>query len=192
MPPEAESSLSIVAQEPTKASSAWFCLHARPKREHIAARHLRQMTGVEVFLPRIRYRRKTQQGLAWVTEALFPNYLFAKFDWTRSLRQVHHAPGVTGVIHFGNRWPTVPQVAIDGLRGLFGAEQLRVLPAEVNVGDCVQIVAGALHGLSAVVTQIMPSRQRVKVLLDFLGRQTTVEITAGSLIPEGNARQRLE
>jgi len=149
------------------------------------------MTGVEVFLPRIRFRRKTRQGPAWVTEALFPSYLFARFDWTRSLRQVHHAPGVQGVIRFGNRWPTVPPSAIDELRALFGGQQLRVVSPEMSVGDNVEIVAGAFHGLRAVVTRIMPGRERVKVLLDFLGRQTAVEVTVASLIPEGNARERM-
>src|SRR5437867_9199724 len=85
-------------------SPAWFCLRAQPKHEHIAARHLRQMPGVEVFLPRIRFRRTTRRGAVWATEALFPNYLFARFDWHTSLRRVHHAPGVAGVIHFGDRW----------------------------------------------------------------------------------------
>ena len=191
MKPDTEIRLTSNTDERIELQPAWFCLRARPKHEHIAARHLQKMTGVEVFLPRIRFRRKTRQGTVWVTEALFPNYLFSRFDWTRSLRQVHHAPGVSGVIHFGNRWPTVPESAIDELRSLFGEQQLRVLSSEMNAGDSVEIVGGAFHGLSAVVTQITPGRQRVKVLLDFLGRQTAVELPADSLIQESDARQRL-
>jgi transcriptional antiterminator RfaH len=177
--------------ELTGPQPAWFCLRSRPKHEHIAARHLQQMSGVEVFLPRIRFRRKTRQGAAWVTEALFPNYLFARFDWKRSLRQAHHAPGVTGVIRFGDLWPTVPEGVIAELRSLFGDGQLRVLSPEMNVGDSVEIVGGVFHGLLAVVTQVMPARERVKVLLEFLGRQTAVEVPAASVIQEGGARGRL-
>jgi hypothetical protein len=33
-----------------------------------------------------------------------------------------------------------------------------------------------MHGLQALVTRVMPSKQRVAVLLDFLGRQTVVEL----------------
>ena len=41
---------------------AWFCLRSQPKHEHIAAGHLRQIEGVEVFNPRIRFTRPTRVG----------------------------------------------------------------------------------------------------------------------------------
>jgi len=156
--------------------AAWFCLRSRPKHEHIAADHLRQLPGVEVFLPRIRFRRETRRGAVWFTEALFPNYLFARFDWQSLLRRVHHAPGVAGVIHFGDRWPTIADAAMEELRRLFGAAQVHEIPAEPVVGETVKIAGGALHGWQALVTQVVPGRQRVTVLLDFLGRQTSVEL----------------
>jgi len=170
---------------------AWFCLRSQPKHEHIAAGHLRQLAGLEVFLPRIRFRRKTRQGLVWVTEALFPNYLFARFNWSTALRMVHHTPGVGGVVHFGTRWPTVADDVIEDLRRLFGGEQLHVIPAEPKVGDAVQIVGGVFHELQAVVTQVMPARERVTVLLEFLGRQTAVELPLSNVIREGSERGRV-
>ena len=45
-----------------ESSAAWFCLRAQPKHEHIAAGHLRELPGIEVFLPRIRFRRQTRRG----------------------------------------------------------------------------------------------------------------------------------
>ena len=170
---------------------AWFCLRTQLKHEHIAARHLRQMEDVEVFLPRIRFRRKTRQGVVWVTEALFPNYLFAQFDWSTSLRRVHHAPGVSHVIHFGNRWPTIPDAVVEELQQTFGQEELHVLSGQPEIGEPVQIVGGAFHGLLAVVSQVMPARNRVAVLLEFLGRQTTVELPLDQVLREGNERSRV-
>jgi len=170
---------------------AWFCLRTHLKHEHIAARHLRQMGGVEAFLPRIRFRRKTRQGATWVTEALFPNYLFARFDWKRSLRRVHHAPGVVGVIHFGERWPTIPDEVMDELRRLFGQRELHLVPAEPTVGEPVQIAGGVFHGLSAVVTQVLPGRDRITVLLNFLGRQTTVKLPLDQVVRERDERNRI-
>ena len=41
---------------------------------------------------------------------------------------------------------------------------------------------------SGVITRIMPARERVAVLLDFLGRQTAVEIPADSVIKQADAR----
>jgi len=149
------------------------------------------MSGIEVFLPRIRFRRQTRRGAVWVTEALFPNYLFARFNWHTALRLVHHAPGVSGVIHFGEHWPTVPDSVMDDLRRLFGEEQLRLVSAEPAVGETVEITGGALHGLSAIVARVVPARQRVAVLLDFLGRQTMLELPLEQVVRGRNQRKIL-
>ncbi len=144
-----------------------------------------------MFLPRIRFRRATRQGAAWVTEALFPNYLFARFNWRVLLRLVHHTPGVAGVVHFGDRWPTVPPEVIEELRRSLGDEEIHELPPAFAPGDAVQIAGGAFHGLEAVVRQVLPSRQRVQVLLEFLGRQTAVEVPVASLTRAGDERATL-
>lgn len=164
--------------------AAWFCLRSRPKNEYLAAKHLRLIPEVEVFLPRIRFRRETRRGAVWFTEALFPNYLFARFAWLPLVRRIHHAPGVAGVIHFGNRWPTVPDEIMNELRALFSTAQLHEIPTQPAVGETVKIVGGALHGWEALVTKIMPGRERVNVLLDFLGRQTTVELPLVNVVRE--------
>jgi transcriptional antiterminator RfaH len=174
----------------TCSRPAWFCLRARPKHEHIAAAHLRDIERIEVFLPRIRFRRATRRGAIWTTEALFPGYLFVRFDWREHLRRVHYAPGVAGVVHFGRRWPTVPDAVVNDLRLLFGGEELRVLPAEPEVGERVRISGGVFHGLHAVVTQVMPARSRVMVLLEFLGRQTSVELPVEFVVAERSPRSR--
>src|SRR5215831_7613584 len=89
--------------------TGWFCVRTHQKHEHIAAAHLRQDPEIEVFLPRIRYKRMTRLGPMWATEALFQSYLFARFDLGTCLRHVQHARAVRGVVHFGNRWPMVPE-----------------------------------------------------------------------------------
>jgi len=59
-----------------------------------------------------------------------------------------------------------------------------VLSEEVSPGEEVQIIGDSFEGLSAVVTQILPGRQRVALLLEFLGRQTTIEIGIHSIIKQ--------
>lgn len=169
------------AKGPEKAGRPWFCVHSQPKREHIAAARLSEDADIEVFFPRVRFRRLTRKGPVWVTEALFPNYLFARFDPAISLRKVHHASGVRGVVHFGNRWPTIPDAVIEELRAAIGPECVRQLPQELKPGDEVQLT-GALHGLAAVVSRVMPGRKRVAVLMEFLGRQTMVELGSEAVV----------
>ena len=54
------------------AAPAWFCLRTQPKHEHIAAAHFRGDPDLEVYLPRIRFKRATRRGPVWFTEALVP------------------------------------------------------------------------------------------------------------------------
>ena len=171
-----------------EACVAWFCLRSHPQRDHVAARHLRQIEQVEVFNPRIRFPRATRNGPLWMTEGLFPNYLFARFDWKASLTRVHYAPAVSGVVHFGPRWPIVPDAVIEEIRALLGPEEIHMVSKEYQSGDRVQLAGGLFHGLEVVITHVMPGRQRVAVLMDFLGRQITVEIGMDSIIKHGITR----
>ena len=170
---------------------AWFCIRSQAKHEHIAAAHLRQEGDVEVYLPRIRFKRATRRGPVWFTEALFPSYLFVRFDLAADLRKVRHARGVRGVVHFGDRWPVIPDAVIEEMRATVGADQVCVIDETLHPGETVQIAGGVFHGLQAVVTRVIPSRERVAVLLEFLGRQTTVEVALESVVREGNGRARI-
>ena len=171
---------------------AWYCIRSHPKHEHIAEAHLRREAQLEVYLPRIRFRRPTRGGLVWFTEPLFPNYLFARFGLRSRLRQVHHTPGVGGVLHFGNQWPAIPDPVIDDLRSVVAPDTVQVVGEELLPGDSVIISGGALHDLRAVVTRVMPGRQRVAVLLEFLGRQTTMELPARDLVAEEGRYRELK
>ena len=173
---------------PLPVGPAWFCVRAQPKHEHIAAAHLRRETALDVVLPRIRFKRPTQQGQKWVTEALFPGYLFARFDLGISLRQVHHTNGVSGVVHFGARWPTIPDGVIEALRLRVGGEDVFVVDVEVAPGDEVQVVSGPFRGLHAVIERVMPGKARVAVLMDFLGRQSSVLVDRKLLLIQKDGR----
>jgi len=162
----------------------WFCVHTQAKHEHIAAAAVRQVEGTEVYLPRLRFRRATRRGPVWVTEAMFPNYFFARFDPAAHLRRVRSLTGVRGLVHFGDHLALAPDEVIADLRRHTGAQDLCVVSEEVDVGDPVVITGGSFHGLRAVVTHVIPSRQRVKVLLEFLGRATEFELARASVVPE--------
>jgi transcriptional antiterminator RfaH len=146
------------------------------------------MDDVEVFNPRMRYTRSMRYGPVDVIESMFPNYLFARFDWMTSLNRVHYAPGVSGVVHFNDHWPTVPEASIEEIRALLSADGVHHVQNEPKVGESVELAGGTFRGLSAVITRFMPGSQRVTVLMDFLGRQTAVEIGLDSII-RGTIRQ---
>jgi transcriptional antiterminator RfaH len=174
----ASGQIEHLASEP-----AWFCVQTQTKREHIAASNLRQDARIEVFLPRIRFRRSTRRGPTWVTEALFPGYLFARFPLSALLRRVRSLRGVRGVVHFGDRWPSIPDTVIAQLQSTVGDAEIKILSADLKTGDSTEVVTGVFQGFQALVARVIPRSQRVSVLLDFLGRQTAVELNSDQLVP---------
>ncbi|MFY9989221.1 MAG: transcription termination/antitermination NusG family protein [Chthoniobacterales bacterium] len=164
------------------SEAAWYCLQAKYKQEHIAAAHLRELKGVTVFCPRIRFRRQTRLRVIWVTEALFPGYLFARFDLTRMHRVVGYAHGVKCIVRFANRYPTIDGPLIDRLREEIGGKEIKLVDYEPLEGDSVKVADGAFAGLEAVVMQNLPARARVRVLLDFLGRKVEAELERSSVL----------
>ena len=164
---------------------AWFCLRTHPKHEQSAATHLRRYERIEVLNPRVRFARPVRGGKIWITESLFPNYLFAQFNWRTALNRIHYSPGISGIVHFGDRWPTLPPSVVDELRGCVGSEEIHDIDDAIREGEVVNLRGGAFHGLEAVVTRVMPGRDRIMVLMDFLGRQTTVEVATYSVFRSG-------
>jgi transcription antitermination factor NusG len=48
----------------------------------------------------------------------------------------------------------------------------------------VTVSGTAFHGLEVVINQVMPGNQRVVVLLHFLGQQTSVEMSAATVVKQ--------
>jgi transcription antitermination factor NusG len=82
----------------------------------------------------------------------------------------------------------VPDSVIADLRSAVDADDTITVPMELEVGEQVDVVAGALRGQQAIVTRVLPGAQRVRVLLEFLGNQHEVEISILSLLSARNPR----
>jgi transcriptional antiterminator RfaH len=164
--------------------AAWYCLQAKQKQEHIAGVHLRELKGVTVFCPRIRFRRQTRSRVTWVTEALFPGYLFAHFDLAKMHRAVTYARGVRSIVRFANRYPIIDEEIVNRLREQVGEKEIRLLDYAPSQGDKVKVAEGAFAGLDAIVTQILPARARIRVLLEFLGRKVEAELERSAVLQD--------
>jgi transcriptional antiterminator RfaH len=170
--------------------TVWFCLISHRKREHIAAAQLAEFLAIKVFAPRIRFRRPTRNGPCWITEALFPSYFFAKINLS-SIRRAHYAPQVRGIVHFGSSWPTVPDAIIEELEKTLGGADIHLITAPISPGDKVKVMEGTFQGFEAIVARVMPARERIKILLDFLGRQTVVEMGSQAIFKTKEQRESL-
>jgi transcriptional antiterminator RfaH len=70
------------------------------------------------------------------------------------------------------------------LRDHTGVTEIKELSYDLSQGDQVRIVNGSLTGLEAVVTQVLPAKERVKVLMDFLGRKIEAEVESSNVLPQ--------
>jgi len=157
-------------------SAFWFCLRTQPRRETFAHTFLKKLETVESFFPRIRFRGTGRRRGQWIVESLFPGYLFCKFNWRHQARAVSYSPGVSGLIHFGNHHPVIPDEVIQQLKATFGQDEITTVETALKIGDRVIIEAGPMRGSEGVVCRVLPSKTRVALLLEFLGQQTQIEI----------------
>jgi transcriptional antiterminator RfaH len=164
-------------------SHAWFCLRSHPKHELVASAHLRLIDDVKVFCPRLRLQKLRNGKMNWSVESLFPNYLFAHFDPSQKLLRIRHTPGIQTVVKFGQIYPSIPNHVLQELRSAFDSTETKIITQDLSVGDSVQIADGIFCGLQAVITHLLPARERVKVLLRFLGRLSEVEIRQDCILP---------
>lgn len=160
----------------------WYCVHTKSKSEHLAAIHLAQVADeVEVFNPRLRFLKKTPRGRVWFTEALFPGYIFARFALGQSLRAVNHTACVLKVVSFGDRHPAVPDEIISLWRTKVDGNAVITVHEQLEKGDEVEIVDGPFRGIRTVITKVLPARERVKILLEVLGREREVELAVDDI-----------
>ncbi len=163
----------------------WFVLKSQTKREHIAAKILADVEDVEVFCPRIKFQKATRRGKIWWVEPLFPGYLFAKFLYRERYRHVTSSHGISQVVSFGGRIPALPDEAISELQRQaqeHSEDDTIEFKPSVEAGDEVELSDGPFKGIQATVQEPLPSTERVRILIEFLGEEQVVEVDLFSLI----------
>jgi transcriptional antiterminator RfaH len=168
------------------AIKAWYCVRTHPKHEHIASAALSKNLGLEVFHPRLRMERATRRGVVRVIEPVFPCYVFARFCLGEHLDRIRYVNGVSNLVHFGHGIPDVPEQIIEELRQCFEAEEPLEVQDRLYPGAEVLVAEGSFLGFRGVVVRLMPAKQRVQILLDFLGRMTVAEVDRKSLTLENS------
>jgi transcriptional antiterminator RfaH len=167
---------------------AWYVVHSRPKCEHIAASLMAGLEGVQTYCPRIRFQKSTRRGKVWFVEALFPSYFFAYFNPSEMLRAVKHSQSVIRVVGFGESLARVEDSVIEQIKAEMADDEVRVVEVGIEVGDIVELTEGPMRGLKGIVNAKLSGADRVRVLLEFLGRENAVEVPASKLLTEHQPR----
>jgi transcriptional antiterminator RfaH len=165
---------------------AWYSARTKPKHEHIATANLRRHLGLPVFFPRIRLEKLTRRGLVRVAEPLFPCYIFVRCVVEERVSEIQHLSGVSRLVEFGGKYPKVADTIIEELQACFGREDLISLESRLEPGDEVTVASGAFAGMTAQVLKNLPAKKRVQILLDILGRPTSVEVGSEAVMLKKN------
>lgn len=124
-----------------------------------------------------------------VTRTFMPGYVLVRMDLTdESWAAVRHTASVTGFVGHANT--PVPLDLAEVERMLTPMVQAKVAAAgqapkrrkkvevvDYTVGDSVTVVDGPFTGVHATLTEINPHNQRVKAMVEILGRETPVDLT---------------
>jgi transcriptional antiterminator RfaH len=161
--------------------AAWYCARTKPKHEHIAAAGLARRLRLEVFHPRIRLERATRRGVVRVVEPLFPCYVFVRCPAPDALEEARYVSGVSGLVRFGQRVATVPDPVIEELKRCFESGDPMSVEDRLCPGAEVTVAEGSFLGSRGIVVRVLSAKQRVQILLDFLGRPTLAEVDRNSL-----------
>jgi len=152
----------------------WYAARTKPLKEY-AAREQMETAGFEVFLPCVKTLRP-RRGRR--DTPLFSGYLFLRHDLEgQGWGSMHRLPQFVRLVAFGGVVPPVPDEVITELgRRVAAVNDVGGLWTRFQPGDRVRVALGPMESLGEVVEEAKSSRRRVRVLLDFLGRQVYAQI----------------
>lgn len=176
----------------------WYVLHTYSGMENRVKQNLDSRVktlGMEDFIFEtvvptedvVEIRNGTRKN---ITRVSHPGYVLVRMELTNeSWTAVRHTPSVTGFV--GQATNPVP-LTLDEVERMLAPAALakavaetagpvvrkkKVEVADFNVGDNVMVVQGPFAGVHASITEINANNQRLKALVEILGRETPVDLT---------------
>jgi len=152
---------------------SWFALQVRAGGEGLVESSLRGK-DYETFLPTYPEYRRYSDRLKKFEAALFPGYIFCRFNPDRRLPILMTA-GVHHIVSLDDRPTPVPEDEIQAVRRLVSAtDRLRPWPY-LKVGARVRVEFGAFSGIEGILLS-EKGHDRLVVSVILLQRSVAVEI----------------
>ena len=107
------------------------------------------------------------------------------------LEKVRYTPAVKLVLQFGDRVPEIPEPVIEELRQGVAELSSSVLTEAPEEGEEVEIAVGAFVGTKAMIMNVLPGKQRARILLDVMGRSVPTELSLDSVLFERRNAARI-
>ena len=156
----------------------WFVVRTKARKEEFACRNL-ERRSVTAFCPRI--LEPVGWADEWAVMPLFPGYLFVEISLESEYHRVIWTPGVKSFVAFGETPASVQEEVVAFLRRETEEDGVIRPTSRFRKGQRVRIRRGPFAGLVAIIETPSPERGRIRVLMDFLRQQTTVELPIAAI-----------
>ena len=131
----------------------------------------------DYYLPKITIK-KINANLK--EEALFPGYIFVNTS-LENYSALKYTMGIKNIIKFGNNISCISSEEIEAIQMAEEKSKIDPVVSQIKIGQEVKIEKGPLTGIIAKVCSL-PSKERVGILLSFLGSMKKVTIAEKDLI----------
>jgi transcriptional antiterminator RfaH len=161
-------------------SLRWYVVHTHVKQEERANENLLSW-GVETLHAKMKTRRFNEFTGAptYLTQPLFPRYLFAKFNAREQLPKIRFTRGVHNVVSFGENPAPVEDDIIDIIRSRIDENGFVKANDELKPGDKVVISAGPLRNLVGIFEREVKGSDRITILLTAIEYQGRLVVERG-------------
>lgn len=164
--------------------SKWYVIHSYAGYENKVQKNLEyriesmhmQDQIFQVVVP-TEEEVELKDGVRRVTERrVFPGYIMVEMVMNEeSWYVVRNTPGVTGFVGSGNQPIPLREEEVDRILKRMEAEAPKI-KVNFKIGQQVRIIEGPFEDFMGVVDAIDLDRARVRVLVNFFGRETPVEL----------------
>jgi len=163
---------------------AWYVIHCYSGYENKVRHNLEQRVETmgmkdkifDVVIPTQEEIEVKDGKRRTVERHVFPGYVLVNMILTEeSWFVVRNTPGVTGFVGMGNQ-PTAlrPEEVNQILRKM--EEEAPLIKVTFKTGERVRIVDGPFNDFRGTVSEIDMERTKVRVMVNFFGRETPVEL----------------
>lgn len=159
--------------------SYWCAAHFESNREHVAE-HFLTAAGYEIYLPRLRERRRRNGRLVETRPLLFPSYGFVHVvvGWWSARWCV----GVRAILMNGTGPAVVADDIIEGIRAREVRGLIELPRRELVRGDRIRVVRGAFLE-SVGLFDGVNGHDRVHILLSMLGAPRRITLPRDDIVP---------
>ena len=131
----------------------------------------------DYYLPKITTKKINSNPKV---EVLFPGYIFVNTSF-ENYSALKYTMGIRNIIKFGDNISCISDEEIEAMQMAEETSKIDPVASQIQIGQDVMIAKGSLTG-SIVKVCSLPSKERVGVLLSFLGSVRRVTIPEKDLI----------